>query len=155
MTDAGFIEIVKRLLAQNTRNGAREIVAKVGDEYRDLSGQLAERIEYKRTNDQNALLHQWFKEIADHYGDRSARQVKGECHRDIGLTYRLRDPVFAWVWKHTGPLLTPEQQAEYLVSGAVTFSSAMNTATLSEYMDEIERTYRMRGVRLTIPEMAE
>lgn len=106
----------------------------------------------KRTLSQNALLHMWFDEIAKHHGDRSATEVKGECHHEWGLTIRLRDPQFAWIWDRTGAHLTYEQQCRLLASEALGVSSKMSKAELSEYMDAMRRHYDEIGIRLTDPE---
>lgn len=107
----------------------------------------------KRTLSQNALLHKWFGEIAAQRGDVDAHHVKGECHRKWGLTIRLRDEAFAYVWKRTGAGLTFEQQRNFLASGVLNVSSAMTTKELTEYMDAMERDYRSRGFRLTDPDL--
>lgn len=106
----------------------------------------------KRTLDQNALLHKWFGEIAKHYGDRTALDVKGECHRQWGLTIRLRDEPFAWVWARTGAGLGYEAQCRMLASGILGVSSKMTVTELSEYMDGMSTHYLSEGVRLTLPE---
>lgn len=107
----------------------------------------------KRTGQQNRTLHMWFGEIAKHLGDRDATQIKGECHRKWGLTIRLRDPKFAWVWKHSGEKLSYEKQCKLLASGVLNVSSGMSVAELSEYMDAILRDYREGGIYLTDPEL--
>jgi len=106
-----------------------------------------------RTAAQNRTLHMWFGEVARHQGDVDADDVKGMCHRRWGLTIRLRDDVFAWMWKHTGANLPYEKQCKYLASGALNVSSAMNADELSEYLDSMSRHFRSEGVRLTDPEL--
>jgi hypothetical protein len=94
----------------------------------------------------------WFGEIAAHFGDRTSMDVKGTCHREYGLTIRLRNEQFAWVWKQTGERLTYEQQCKLLGSGVLGVSSGMTTKELSEYLDAMGRDYRAQGVVLTQPE---
>lgn len=157
MNDAGLTYAMRGLLQCLKKKDGEAFRANVGADYSGIIDAVFCRMTWpgdKRTKPQNALLHQWFGEIAEHFGDRSAREVKGEAHRDIGLTYKLREPVFAWVWAQTGANLSPEKQAKYLASGAVTFSSTMSRENLREYMADIERTYRAQGVPLTIPEAA-
>lgn len=127
-------------------------VSNVGADYHDLVLRIVKRLTWKRTLSQNALLHKWYGEIAAHFGDRSAQDVKGECHRDLGLTIRLRDEQFGWVWNQTGRKLNREQQASLLASGCLGLSSGMTPKELREYMDFIEQTYRPMGVNLTKPE---
>lgn len=152
MKGAGFIEIARRLVAASTPKRADAVIADCGDDYRPLAKALRDRMTFARTKNQNSLLHVWFADIAKHFGDRTAQQVKGECHRDIGLNIRLRDPVFEWVWKNSGAKLPPEKQAKLLATESLHISSAMTTAELSEYMDAIAEQYKPQGVRLTEPE---
>ena len=107
------------------------------------------------SDSQRGLVHQWFKDIADHFGDRSAREVKGLCNVTYGLPIRLRDPVFCWVWKRSGDGLSPEKQQALLSVGNEVFriTSAMTKPELREYMTEMSEDYRAQGVRLTDPEL--
>jgi hypothetical protein len=34
----------------------------------------------KRSIPQNSIMHMWFDEIAKHLGDRTLKDVKGQCH---------------------------------------------------------------------------
>lgn len=111
----------------------------------------------RRTLSQNALLHVWFADIAKHFGDRTEKQVKGECHRDLGLSIRLagvrdEDAQFTYVWERTGAKMNPEKQAGLLASEVLTLSSSMSTPQLREYMNKIEAEYLPMGVALTNPE---
>jgi hypothetical protein len=151
MKDYALTSLIRRILACKTKGEATEILGNVGDEYSPIVSEILARLTFARTKSQNNLLHEWYAEIAQHYGDRSALDVKGQCHRDLGLHIRLRDPQFDWVWKHTGELMDHEQQARLLVSGCLNFSSEMSVKELSEYMDEIARFYEEKGVRLTRP----
>jgi hypothetical protein len=152
MKDYALTSLIRRVLAAKTKGAAVEIVGNVGDEYSPIIGEILARLSFGRTKSQNSLLHEWYAEIARWRGDVSALDVKAECHRDLGLHIRLRDPQFDWVWKHTGELMDPEQQAKLLVSGCLKFSSEMSVKELSEYMDEISRFYEAKGVRLTRPD---
>lgn len=106
----------------------------------------------KRSLSQNALLHKWFGEVAAHYGDRTAKQVKGECHHKYALDYRLADPVFEWVWKHSGAGLPYEKQCGLLASETLGVSSKLKVGELKSYMDQMHRDYAAQGVHLTLPE---
>lgn len=106
-----------------------------------------------RTQAQNRTIHLWYGEIAKHRGDTDALEVKGECHREWGLTIRLRDPVFAWIWEKSGAGLPYEKQCKLLASGALNISSGMSVEELSEYMEGMSRRFRSEGVRLTDPEL--
>lgn len=105
-----------------------------------------------RTRAQNSLLHQWFGQVAAHYGDRTMTDVKGDCHVEYGLAIRLRDPVFAWVWARTGAHLTPEEQRRFFAKKGLPMSSVMKLPELNEYMTAMSKDYRAEGVYLTDPE---
>lgn len=152
MTDAGFVEIVKRLLAQNTRKGAREVVASIGGDYRELSERLAERMTFDRTNDQNALLWKWNAEVAKHQGE-TKEDVHRESKLSIGCPILFRDnEEFAAFYRR---VLAPQDRAERLKAmDFIDVSSVMTTKQMSEFMDEFEKKWRLRGVPLTIPEAA-
>ena len=153
MKDAGFIEIVKRLLVQKTRKQALEVVSNVGDEYRDLSERLANRIEYKRTTDQNALYWEWVSEVSKHQGE-----TKEETHREaklsIGCPILFRDnEKFAAFYRRIIAPLDRELRLEAM--DFVDVSSVMTTRQFTEFMGEFEKKWRMRGARLTMPELGE
>ncbi|KZY50996.1 hypothetical protein A3734_06450 [Sulfitobacter sp. HI0054] len=105
-----------------------------------------------RTISQNSLLHKWYGEIARQKGDRTAAQVKGQCHREYGLAIKLRDPQWAWIWNHSAGALDYERQCKVLASGVFNVSSSMTVAELTEYMDAMQQDYTAQGVRLTQPE---
>ena len=103
----------------------------------------------------NALLHKWYGEIAQHYGDRTAMQVKGECHVAYGVPIKSRDAAWAWVWRQISGALTYEQKCRVFERGILAVTSTMTTKELSEYMDAMSQHYRGQGVYLTDPELRE
>lgn len=105
-----------------------------------------------RTTRQNRTLHMWFGEVARQQADLDASDVKGMCHRRWGLTIRLRDAKFAWVWEQSGAKLPYEKQCKVLASGTFNVSSEMNVDELSEYMEAMSRHFRSDGLTLTDPE---
>ena len=44
-----------------------------------------------RTLAQNRLLHRWFTEIAQHYGDRTEAEVKAQCNLQYGRPILMQD----------------------------------------------------------------
>lgn len=106
-----------------------------------------------RTEAQNRTIHLWFGEVAKQYGDRTAPEVKGYCHREWGIAIRLRDPVFSWIWGRSGAGLDYDAQCRLLATGELKVSSGMNVGELSEYMEGMSTHYRSQGFRLTDPEM--
>lgn len=106
----------------------------------------------KRTVSQNSLLHKNFDEIAKHFGDRTAAEVKGESHLRWGVPIRLRDEKWAWLWERATKDLTYEQRKAVCESGVFAISSGMTTKQLKEYIDGLHGEYLPMGVRLSIPE---
>ncbi len=152
MTDAGLIFVIDSLLAAKTKTAAKGFLEQCSDAYRPIAERILARFTFARTTNQNALIHQWFGQIADHYGDRTAKDVKGLCHHTWALDIRLRDDQFAWVWERTGALLDYQRQCSLLASETLGISSRMTTKELKEYADAIERHYHPLGVPLINPE---
>ena len=151
MTDAGIYAVVNRLLDFKTKGEAEAYIeTDAGADYKTFARALLARIFFARTTNQNALLHQWFAQIANQ-GNADAKMVKGQCHHEWALDIRLRDEQFAWIWERTGALLSYEKQCSLLASETLGVSSRMSTKELKEYMDQIQRHYAGRGVHLTQP----
>jgi hypothetical protein len=106
----------------------------------------------KRTLSQNALIHKWFGQIAAHYGDMTAMEVKGECHVAYGVPIRRRDPVWSRVWERMFDGLTYEQQCFLFERGILAMTREMTVKQLTEYMDAMQAHYRAQGVSLLDPE---
>lgn len=147
--DSGLYHILENLLRLSKAKGVEYIAKEVGVAYRPIVERVHARWkDDKRSLRANALLHQWFGQIATQTGS-DAKSIKGECHHEWALDIRLRDEKFAWVWERTGALLSYEKQCSLLASETLGISSRMTTKELSEYMDQIERHYRTQGVQLT------
>lgn len=106
----------------------------------------------KRSLSQNALLHKWYGEVAAQLGDTDATTIKGQCHRRFGLTIRLRDEGFAWIWERTGAHMPYEKQCRLLGSGILGVSSKMTKPEFTEYMEAMRQHYAEAGIHLTDPE---
>ena len=106
----------------------------------------------KRSLNQNALLHKWIQQIAEHQGDVTAVDVKGICNREYGLPIRLRNIQFAWVWERSGAKMSYEKQCSFLASGVLNISSGMSTAELKEYLDTMQQAFLKQGIKLVDPE---
>jgi hypothetical protein len=106
----------------------------------------------KRSIPQNSIMHMWFDEIAKHLGDRTLKDVKGQCHHMWALDVRLKDPQFAWVWQRTGALMSYEQQCNLLASETLGVSSRMSKAEMREYLEQIRAHYAQQGIVLKDPE---
>jgi len=102
---------------------------------------------------QNRTIHMWYDEIAKQRGDVDAHMVKGECHRKWGLTIRMRDEIFAFVWRRASAGMDYEQECKFLASGVLGVTSEMSGPELKEYMDAMQTEYRSQGFHLTDPDM--
>lgn len=152
MNDAGFIEIVKRLLLQKTRREAKTVLASVGSAYAGLTAQLIERMHFDRTLDQNALHWTWCGEVAKHRGE-TKEDVHREAKLSIGCPILYRDnEKFAAFYRNT--LAPRDRDARLAAMDFIDVTSVMTTKQMTEFMDEFERTWRVRGVQLTIPHEA-
>lgn len=148
MNDSGLHKIIREVLDAKTKKAALEYIGKdVGDDYVKIANELADRVNFHRTTNQNAQLHTWYGKIAKFQGD-TAADVRGECHHKWALAIRLRNEQFAWLWSQTGAKRTYEQQCKILASSHFAISSAMTTKELAEYMDAIERHYAAQGLVL-------
>lgn len=116
-----------------------------------------------RTLNQNAILHKWFGEIATHFGDRTANNVKATCNVDYGVNIRCRDPVFNFIWTNSIAPLPYEKQVAFFekqyrrVEGedskpVLYMTSVLTVPELTEYMNAMQQDYLAQGVPLTIPE---
>ena len=104
-----------------------------------------------RTNDQNALVHVWFADVAKQTGDSFIR-VKGLCNLIYGVPICSRDPQWRYVWDRTGPNLPYEKRIRFCASGILQFTSRMKVKELVDYMDAMHAEYSGQGVTLSLPE---
>ena len=92
-----------------------------------------------RSLSQNALKSVWYKDIADYYGDRTAKDVERECKFKYGLLILRRKEVNNWLYSRSIDKLRYDKQLILIDSFAVT--SAMSTAELKEYMNMMQVDY--------------
>ena len=108
--------------------------------------------EEKRTDAQNKTIHKWFHEIAEHLGDTTTAEVKAECNLQYGLPIKMRDYEWATVFGYIFRDLDYRRKIKAIRVLDIPFTRSMGVKELSEYMEQMQRDYTMRGVRLTIPE---
>tara|TARA_R110000737_G_scaffold317355_1_gene327970 strand:- start:108 stop:554 length:447 start_codon:yes stop_codon:yes gene_type:complete len=107
-----------------------------------------------RTLAQNRLLHRWFTEIAQHYGDRTEAEVKAQCNLQYGRPILMQDndewsAAFSFVFD---ALNLPSKLKAIRVLD-VPFTRIMGVRQLTKYMKQMSLDYRDEGVVLTDPEM--
>ena len=150
MNDAGTIALIKRLLAAKTKKDAEDMRKDIGETYLPIFDAVLARISFRRTLDQNSLYHKWLSEIAVHQGE-TKEDIERQVKLSLGCKILCRDnPKFLDFCQMTLKRLnyaTMLQSMDY-----INVSSVMTTKQMAEYMNEIERKYRMQGVPLTIPE---
>lgn len=106
-----------------------------------------------RTSAQNRTVHKWFGELAAHFGDRTAEEIKADCNIKYGRPILMRDdPEWSAVFGYLFDALDYERKRKAVRILDVPFTRRMTVAQLSEYMDQMQRDYLSEGVRLTDPE---
>tara|TARA_R110000782_G_scaffold11741_4_gene35427 strand:+ start:2136 stop:2555 length:420 start_codon:yes stop_codon:yes gene_type:complete len=102
-----------------------------------------------RTNDQNALIHRWFADIAKQTHS-AIDQVKRECKFYQGCPILMAaDPAFCAFLKHLKNLTLEEKIA---AMDYVAVTSAMTTKQLSQMGDAMRAKYLPQGIHMTDPE---
>ena len=126
--------------------------ANVGADYSELFDRLVKRVSFKRTLDQNSLYWKWISEIARHNGD-TKEEVERRLKLSHGCKILCRDNAkFLAFCQKTLKTLPYDEMLEAM--DYLNVSSIMTTKQMNEYLNEIEATYRQRGVALTVPEAA-
>lgn len=102
----------------------------------------------KRSIDANALSHVWYAEIAKQKGDQSAFDYKNQCKLHFGVPILRRDSekFKAFYDRFFKSISYPEKLAAMKY---ISVSSTFDKTQMSEYLNEIERTYAGEGVILT------
>lgn len=122
---------------------------------RDMPFTVAIKQGKHRTNNQNALMHKWFQEIATQLGDRDASEVKAHCKLEYGIKMLHSENMeFQEQWNRLirGRYTHEELLALMLPPHDYPVSRIMNTKQMVRYMDAIQRDYSAQGVHLTDPE---
>lgn len=102
-----------------------------------------------RTNDQNALVHRWFADIAKQTHS-AIDQVKRECKFYQGCPILMADdPLFCAFLKHLKDLTLEEKIA---AMDYVSVTSVMTTKQLSQMGDAMRAKYLPQGIHMTDPE---
>lgn len=107
----------------------------------------------KRTDAMNRTIHKWFSEIAAHYGDRDAIDVKADCNLKYGRHILVRDdPEWCAAWGDVFDALSYAAVHRIVRKLDIPFTRRMTVKQLGEYMDAMQRDYRSEGVKLVDPE---
>lgn len=109
-----------------------------------------------RSKAQNRTIHKWFSEIARDSDQESDAEVKAHCNLVYGVPIKRRDdPEWESVFGYLFDSLSYKAKIKALRVLDIPITRDMKVGQLREYMDQMQRDYLERGVRLTIPKEAE
>lgn len=139
-------------LTVNSESTMQDAIGKVREAFKDRRYfTLTFKFGKGRSLDQNAISHAWYEQVARELREDDARGVKRFCklHFGIGIL-RAEDEEFREsydaVIKHH---LSYEQKLVAMDMLPVT--SRMTTKQISQYMQDMQDHYRMKGVCLEFP----
>lgn len=93
----------------------------------------------RRSLDQNALVHVWYKDIADHR-DVDVITVRRECKLNYGTQIlRADDESLNWVYSKTIDRIRYEKKL--IIMDGFQITSIMSTAQLQKYLNAMEEDY--------------
>jgi len=106
-----------------------------------------------RSTEQNRLQRLWCKEIAQHFGDRTAEEVRGDCKLRFGVPIlRSENEMFREKYDRLIKPLPYETKLEYMMEPLdFPVTRLMKTEQKTAYLDAVQRHYLAEGVRLTQP----
>jgi hypothetical protein len=109
----------------------------------------------KRTDEQNRLQHQWYREAQDQ-SDMTAEEWRGECKLRVGVPIRrAEDEAFRRMYDEMVKPLPYEHKLKLMMEPfdlAVTRDMSVEQKT--RYLDGVQRFLAERGIALTLPEEA-
>lgn len=105
----------------------------------------------RRSDDQNALSHSWYEQIARELREQSAHEVKRECKLLFGVPIlRAEEPDF----KAQYDALVKDRfsyEEKLALMDWMPVTSLMTTDQLSRYLEAMQAWYGKRGVILEFP----
>lgn len=141
-----------RLISLSTRQEVYREVDKFLDENLDKKFRVSLVEDGKgRSISANNQQHLWYGQIAKHYGDRSALDVKNFCKHSLGLPLLLSSP------KHSDKIEFLLNKLDYYKHSydsqmkliqCLEVTSLFNTAESKEYMDQMIFYFNDLGVNI-------
>jgi len=105
----------------------------------------------KRSNDQNAISHAWYEQLARELKEDDAIGWKSYCKLHHGVPIlRSEDSLFREAYDQTIKGMSYEQKLKVMRILPVT--SLMNKDQLSKYLVEMQTDFARRGVALMFPD---
>lgn len=105
----------------------------------------------KRSNDQNAISHAWYEQVARELREDDAKAVKRFCKLHYGVPIlRAEDAEFREAYD-SAILRTLSYEQKLQAMDVLPVTSRMTTIQLHAYMLEVQEHYRKQGVTLEFP----
>jgi len=106
-----------------------------------------------RTHAQNRLAQRWFTDIALQLGDQTHEEVRALCKLTIGVPIlRAENEAFRLAYDRVFASLTYEAKLQAIQALDLPVTRLMTTPQMTEFMEQMQRTWIAQGVRLTYPE---
>lgn len=106
-----------------------------------------------RSTAQNRLAQRWFSDISVQLGDRTHEEARAECKLNFGVPIlRAENEAFKTSYDRTFGGLDYEQKIEAIKAFDLPVTRIMLVKQMTAFMEEMQRHWEPRGVRLTDPE---
>lgn len=106
-----------------------------------------------RTAAQNRLAQRWFTDIALQLGDQTHEDIRAECKLRIGVPIlRAENEPFRMSYDRTMKHLPYEEKLEAIKAFDLPVTRLMSAKQMTAFMDEMQREWIPKGIRLTDPE---
>lgn len=106
-----------------------------------------------RSQQQNRLAFKLYKEIADHFGDRTPEDVRTQCKLEQGIPIlRHECEPFRITYDNYLKPLSYHAKIEFIERMDMGVTRLMTVKQFKQYLDTIYRRYSELGVNLTVPE---
>lgn len=106
-----------------------------------------------RSHMQNRLAQRWFSDIAAQLGDQTHDEVRAECKLRIGVPIlRAENEAFRQSYDATIRPLPYAAKLEAMRVLDLPVTRLMTVKQMTAFMDEMQREWSGKGVRLTDPE---
>ena len=105
----------------------------------------------KRGLSSNAQIHLWFGQIAKHYGDRTAIEVKNECKDKIGLPILLNSATYSETIEfllHKLDYYQHSYESRMKVIGCLTVTSEFTTSEMKQFLEQMLFYWNDLGVNI-------
>jgi hypothetical protein len=106
-----------------------------------------------RSDLQNRLAQRWFTDISRQLGDQSHDHVRAFCKLTIGIPIlRAENEAFKAQYDRVLKHLSYEEKLEAVRVFDLPVTRLMSTKQMGQFMDEMQRFWAEKSVRLTDPE---